>query len=132
MIKKLKYFLDISTVLLMTHIKMLKQSNIGNDVLEISPPETNKTKNSFGTDGPKVNINNDSPCSKIRKKTRTSRAPCVKIDSTPVDIDIEEPQDSSNKRKRGRPPKFKNEITKSHWLGFFAFVSEHAYFDVPK
>jgi hypothetical protein len=68
------------------------------------------------------------------KKPRKSRVSkdINKIDTPPINSDSEETQNISLKRKRGRPPKSKNEITKSHWLGFFAFVAENGYFDAPK
>lgn len=135
MSKKLKYFLDINALLLMSHLKILKQPNASNHMPDISPPELKKTRNSRArksdVDCQNVDISNEPPCSEI-KKTRKPRAPRLIPDNSSLDVDIKEPQSLSNKRKRGRPPKFKNEITKSHWLGFFAFVSEHSYFDVAK
>ena len=68
------------------------------------------------------------------KKPRKSRVSkdINKIDTPSINSDSEETENISLKRKRGRPPKSKNEITKSHWLGFFAFVAENGYFDAPK
>ncbi len=68
------------------------------------------------------------------KKPRKSRGSKVinKIDTPSINSDSEENQNTSLKRKRGRPPKCTNEITKSHWLGFFAFIAENGYFDLPK
>uniref|UniRef100_A0A6C0HNF6 Uncharacterized protein n=1 Tax=viral metagenome TaxID=1070528 RepID=A0A6C0HNF6_9ZZZZ len=76
----------------------------------------------------------DHPAVALVKKPRKSRVSkdINKIDTPPLNSDSEETQNISFKRKRGRPPKYKNEITKSHWLGFFAFVAENGYFEVSK
>ena len=69
----------------------------------------------------------------IKKSKKPSvRASADKIDTSSANNDNEETQNISLKRKRGRPPKCKNEIVKSHWLGFFAFVAENGYFEVSK
>ncbi len=67
-----------------------------------------------------------------KPKKTTVRASADKIDTSSANNDNEEAQNISLKRKRGRPPKCKNEIVKSHWLGFFAFVAENGYFEVSK
>ena len=79
-------------------------------------------------------IAEDHPVVALVKNPRKSRVSkdINKIDTPPINSDSEETQNISVKRKRGRPPKSKNEITKSHWLGFFAFVAENGYFDAPK
>ena len=81
-----------------------------------------------------VTVIEEQPKLRLVKKPKKTRV-CehtTKIDAPSVNVDSEETENISLKRKRGRPPKCKNEIAKSNWLGFFAFVAENGYFDAPK
>jgi len=138
----------------MSNIKLVNQSDVGsiNNAKEmpitkakktIKPRTRNKTTLVQDTDVRKDTVSTsdvigvvaeDHPVVELIKKLRKSRVSkdINKIDTPPINSDSEETQNISLKRKRGRPPKSKNEITKSHWLGFFAFVAENGYFDAPK
>ena len=138
----------------MSAIKLVNQSDVGsiNNAQEmpntkekktIKPRTRNKPALVQNTDVRKDMVSTsdvigvvaeDHPVVALVKKPRKSRVSkdINKIDTPPINSDSEETQNISLKRKRGRPPKSKNEITKSHWLGFFAFVAENGYFDAPK
>ena len=138
----------------MSRFKLSAQSNIDtiNHIQEMTipkekkarKPRTSKTNSDIPQCNKSTNVSTDyveDPNDVVLiKKSRKPKARAIKMDNIDqlgsdmlvANNDIGETHHISLKRKRGRPPKFKNEITKTHWLGFFAFIAEHGYIDSPK